>query len=56
MLREWRGGNNGALEQLLPLVYDELHVIAARHMAREWRVSVYQTTALVSEAYLKLIV
>ena len=55
LLREWRGGNNGALEQLLPLVYDELHVIAARHMAREWRVSVYQTTALVSEAYLKLV-
>jgi len=51
LLREWRGGNNGALERLLPLVYDELHVIAARHMAREWRVSVYQTTALVSEAY-----
>ena len=40
-----------ALGQLMRLVYDELHVIAARHMAREWRVSVYQTTALVSEAY-----
>ena len=55
LLHEWRGGNPAALEQLMPLVYDELHVIAARHMAREWRVSVYQTTALVSEAYMKLV-
>ena len=55
LLQEWRSGNRAALEQLTPLVYDELHVIAARHMAREWRVSVYQTTALVSEAYLKLV-
>jgi RNA polymerase sigma factor (TIGR02999 family) len=55
LLREWRNGNPAALEQLMPLVYDELHVIAARHMAREWRLSVYQTTALVSEAYLKLV-
>jgi RNA polymerase sigma factor (TIGR02999 family) len=55
LLQEWRAGNPAALEQLMPLVYDELHVIAARHMAREWRVSVYQTTALVSEAYMKLV-
>jgi RNA polymerase sigma-70 factor (ECF subfamily) len=55
LLKEWRGGSREALEQLMPLVYDELHVIAARHMAREWRVSVYQTTALVSEAYVKLV-
>ena len=55
LLQEWRGGRADALERLMPLVYDELHVIASRHMAREWRVSVYQTTALVSEAYLKLV-
>ena len=55
LLREWRAGNADALEELMPLVYDELHTIAARHMAREWRVSVYQTTALVSEAYVKLV-
>jgi RNA polymerase sigma factor (TIGR02999 family) len=55
LLQEWRAGSRAALEQLMPLVYDELHVIAARHMAREWRVSVYQTTALVSEAYMKLV-
>jgi RNA polymerase sigma factor (TIGR02999 family) len=55
LLREWRGGSRAALDELMPLVYDQLHVIAARHMAREWRVSVYQTTALVSEAYVKLV-
>lgn len=55
LLQEWRNGSRAALEQLMPLVYDELHVIASRHMAREWRVSVIQTTALVSEAYLKLV-
>jgi RNA polymerase sigma-70 factor, ECF subfamily len=55
LLREWRGGSQAAFEQLMPIVYDELHVIAARQMAREWRVSVYQTTALVSEAYVKLV-
>jgi RNA polymerase sigma-70 factor, ECF subfamily len=55
LLHEWRGGRQDALERLMPLVYDELHTIAARHMAREWRVSMYQTTALVGEAYLKLV-
>jgi len=55
LLQEWRGGRQDALERLMPLVYNELHLIAARHMAREWRVSMYQTTALVSEAYLKLV-
>ena len=55
LLREWRGGSRAALDELMPLVYDQLRVIAARHMAREWRVSVYQTTSLVSEAYVKLV-
>lgn len=55
LLREWRGGSAEALEQLMPLVYDELHTMAARQMAREWRVSTLQTTALVNEAYLKLV-
>jgi RNA polymerase sigma factor (TIGR02999 family) len=54
LLQAWRNGEPGALEQLTSLVYDELHLIAARQMSREWRVSMYQTTALVSEAYLKL--
>lgn len=54
LLQDWRNGEPGALDRLTPLVYDELHLIAARQMSREWRVSMYQTTALVSEAYLKL--
>jgi len=55
LLREWRSGCRDALDRLMPLVYDELHLIASRHMAREWRTTGLQTTALVSEAYLKLV-
>jgi RNA polymerase sigma factor (TIGR02999 family) len=54
LLQEWRDGRQGALDRLMPLVYDELRVMASRHLSREWRVSMLQTTALVSEAYLKL--
>jgi RNA polymerase sigma factor (TIGR02999 family) len=54
LLQDWRSGDPAALERLTPLVYDELHLIASRHMSREWRVNMYQTTALVSEAYLRL--
>jgi len=35
LLRKWRDGDNGALEQLTPLVYDELHRLAHQHMRRE---------------------
>jgi RNA polymerase sigma factor (TIGR02999 family) len=55
LLQEWRAGRPEALDLLMPLVYKELHTIASRHMAREWRVSLYQTTALVSEAYVRLV-
>jgi RNA polymerase sigma-70 factor, ECF subfamily len=55
LLQEWRGGRQEALDRLMPVVYEELHLIASRHMAREWRVGALQTTALVSEAYLKLV-
>ncbi|PYR74859.1 MAG: RNA polymerase subunit sigma-70 [Acidobacteria bacterium] len=55
LLQEWREGREGALDRLIPLVYNELRVIAARHMSNEWRVSTFQTTALVNEAYLKLV-
>ncbi len=55
LLREWQTGDRDALDRLIPLVYDELHVIAARHLAHEWRADVIQTTALVNEAYLKLV-
>jgi RNA polymerase sigma factor (TIGR02999 family) len=55
LLRDWQGGSREALDRLIPLVYDELHVIAARHLAAEQKVGSLQTTALVNEAYLKLI-
>ena len=55
LLRDWQGGNREALDRLIPLVYDELHVIAARHLAGEHKDRSLQTTALVNEAYLKLI-
>ncbi|HEY2433158.1 MAG TPA: sigma-70 family RNA polymerase sigma factor [Vicinamibacterales bacterium] len=55
LLQEWRDGRQDALDRLMPLVYNELHLIASRHMAREWRGGALQTTALVSEAFLKLV-
>jgi hypothetical protein len=38
LLQAWRDGEPGALDRLTPLVYDELHLIAARQMSRVWRV------------------
>jgi RNA polymerase sigma factor (TIGR02999 family) len=55
LLRKWQGGDRSALDRLIPLVYDELHVIASRHMAHEWRDGTLQTTGLVNEAYIKLV-
>ncbi len=55
MLREWSNGKPEALDSLLPLVYAELHRQAARYLRRERRDHTLQTTALVHEAYLKLI-
>jgi len=55
LLRDWRGGNRAALDKLLPLVYNELHRIAHRYMQRERPGRTLQTTALVNEAYLRLI-
>ena len=55
MLREWSGGNREVLEDLMPLVYTELHRQAARFLSRERRDHTLQTTALINEAFLKLI-
>ena len=55
MLREWSGGKQEALDNLLPLVYDELHRQAARFLRKERPGHTLQTTALINEAYLKLI-
>lgn len=55
MLRAWSDGKQEVLDALLPLVYDELHRQAARFLRRERAGHTLQTTALIHEAYLKLI-
>jgi RNA polymerase sigma factor (TIGR02999 family) len=55
MLRECSSGSKVAWDDLLPLVYDELHRQAARYLRRERAGHTLQTTALIHEAYLKLI-
>ena len=55
LLRQWSNGDRAVLEQLLPLVYDELHRQAARYLRRERIGHTLQTTALIHEAYLRLI-
>ena len=54
LLVSWRKGDKAALDQLMPLVYDELHRLAHRYMKRERPGQTLQTTALVNEAYLRL--
>jgi RNA polymerase sigma-70 factor (ECF subfamily) len=55
MLVAWSQGNAAAFEKLAPLVSDELHRLARRYMARERLGHTLQTTALVNEAYVRLI-
>ena len=55
LLGEWSRGNQAALDQLLPLVYPELRRIAARQLRRERPDHTLQPTALVHEAYLRLV-
>lgn len=55
LLAEWSGGNQAALDHLVPIVYDELHRLASNYMRGERGDHVLQTTALVHEAYLRLI-
>ncbi len=55
LLRDWRKGRSAALEELTPLVYDALRDIARRHMRAERPGHTLQATALVSEAYLRLV-
>src|SRR5262249_59805427 len=51
----WSDGDQAALDKLMPLVYEELHRRAQRYMGRESPGHTLQTTALVNEAYLRLI-
>jgi RNA polymerase sigma factor (TIGR02999 family) len=55
LLKDWSGGDRGALEKLLPLVHQELHRLARRYMRRERTAHTLQTTAIVNEAYLRLV-
>lgn len=55
LLVAWRGGNKEALNSLFPLVYDELRRLAKHYMSRERAGHTLQTTALVNEAYLRLV-
>ena len=55
MLRDWGDGRTEALDELLPLVYNELRRLAASYLRKERPNHTLQTTALVHEAYLKLI-
>ena len=55
LLQSWRGGDETALNSLVVVLHNELHRIAARHLRQERAAHTLQTTALVNEAYLKLI-
>src|SRR5947209_6143210 len=55
LLRAWSDGDRSALDKLTPIVYDELHRLAWRYMRRERPGHSLQTTALVNEAYLRLV-
>jgi len=54
LLSRWAEGDKNALEQLTPLVYDELHRLAVNYLRRERREHTLQPTALVNELYLKI--
>lgn len=54
LLQSWHSGDRAALDRVMPVVYDELRSLAARHLSRERPGHTLQTTALVNEAYLRL--
>lgn len=53
LLHEWRNGSRDAFDRLVPIVYEDLRVLASRQLSREWR-NRLDTTLVVNEAYLKL--
>jgi len=55
LLVDWSNGNQGALDQLMPLVHEELHRLAHHYMSRERPDHTLQTSAVVNEAYLRLV-
>ena len=55
LLVDWGKGDRAALDELIPLVYDELRRLAGRYMRRENQGHTLQTSALINEAYLRLV-
>lgn len=55
LLLDWSSGDKAALDKLIPLVYKELHRIAHRYMRRERIGNTFQTSALINEAYIRLV-
>jgi RNA polymerase sigma factor (TIGR02999 family) len=54
LLRDWRGGDRAALDELMPIIYAELHKLAAGYLRGERLGHTFKPTDLVSEAYLRL--
>jgi RNA polymerase sigma-70 factor (ECF subfamily) len=55
LLADWSGGDDAALQTLIPLVQPELHRLASHYMSRERAGHTLQTTAVINEAYLRLV-
>ena len=55
LLRAWGDGDSAALARLTPIVYDELHRLARAYMRRERKAGTLQTSALVNEAWMRLV-
>jgi RNA polymerase sigma factor (TIGR02999 family) len=55
LLVQWRGGDQAALDRLMPLVYEELRTLAQHYLRRERPDHTLQSTALVHEAYVRLV-
>jgi hypothetical protein len=55
LLREWSDGHPSAFDELMPIIYAELHRQAGRYLRNERRYQTLQTTALINEAYVRLV-
>ena len=55
LLQQWKDGDQSAFDRLLPIVYDELHRMAKRYMRQQDPGHTLRTTALIHEAYLRLV-
>lgn len=55
LLLDWQEGNKDALDQLMPLVYQELHKLAAGYLRREQKAQTLQPTVLLHEAYVRMV-